>query len=87
MKGNLAGLTTMMIEYKLDIIFLQEVKLTDEELGSKVERLGYKCKVNINKDDISKPGTAIVWRSTLTIREVNALVTCRAQLALLDGYV
>ena len=87
MKGNLAGLTTMMIEYKLDIIFLQEVKLTDEELSSKVERLGYKCTVNINKDDISKPGTAIVWRSTLAIREVNSLVTCRAQLALLDGYV
>ena len=86
MKSNLAGLVTMMVDYKLDIIFLQEVKMTDEELASKIGRFGYECKVNINIEDLSKPGTAIVWRSTLSIKEVNTLVTCRAQVALLDGY-
>ena len=86
MKSNLAGLLTMIVDYKLDIIFLQEVKLSDDELGSKVARFGYKCKVNINIEELSKPGTAIVWRSTLSIKEVNTVVTCRAQVAVLDGY-
>ena len=58
MKSNLAGLLTMIVDYKLDIIFLQEVKLTDDELGCKVARFGYKCKVNINIEELSKPGSA-----------------------------
>ena len=49
-------------------------------------RFGYKCKVNINIEDLSKPGTAIVWRYSLETKEVTILVTCRAQIAFLKDY-
>ena len=39
MKKNLAGLTNILVNHKLDIAFLQEVKVTDEELGSKLKEL------------------------------------------------
>ena len=86
MKSNLAGLTNILVNHKIDVVFLQEVKITDEELESKVARFGYKCKVNINIEDSTKPGTAIAWRSTLLVREVTTLVTCRAQVAFLEEY-
>ena len=69
MKSNLAGLPDILMNQKIDIAFLQEVKVTDEELDCKVGRLGFKCKVNINIEDLSKPGTALVWRSTLPVEK------------------
>jgi hypothetical protein len=51
MKSNLAGLTNILVNHNLDVVFLQEVKLTDEELESKIGRFGFKCKVNINTED------------------------------------
>ena len=86
MKNNLAGLPVILINQKVDIAFLQEVKVTDEELQCKVGRLGYECKVNINLEDLTKPGTALVWRSTLPVRDVNSLVICKAQVAYLEDY-
>ena len=86
MKSNLAGLPDILINQRIDIAFLQEVKVTDEELNSKVGRFGYKCKVNINLEDLSKPGTALVWRSSLPVKDVNSLVLCRAQVAYLEGF-
>ena len=86
MKSNLAGLQNILINHQIDIAFLQEVKVTDEEMESKVGRLGYSCKVNINLEDISKPGTALVWRSTLPVKDVTSLVLCRAQVAYLGDF-
>ena len=34
MKSNLAGLTNMLAHHKIDVVFLQEVKVSDEELES-----------------------------------------------------
>ena len=79
MKKNLAGLSNILINQKLDVAFLQEVKVSDEELESKISGFGYNCKVNINEEDFSKPGTAIVWKSSLPVQDVTALVSCRAQ--------
>ena len=86
MKKNLAGLPNILLNQRLDIAFLQEVKVTDEELGSKIEGIGYKCKVNINTEDASKPGTAMVWRASLPVSDVTNLVVCRAQVACLKDY-
>ena len=85
MKSNLAGLTNILVNHNLYVVFLHEVKLTDDELESKIGRFGYKCKVNINIEDLTKPGTAIVWRSFLEVEEVTTLVTCRAQIAFLKN--
>ena len=87
MKKNLAGLINILLNQRLDVAFLQEVKVTDEELGSKIEAIGYNCKVNIDIGDAAKPGTAIVWRSSLPVTDVTNLVPCRAQVACLEDYV
>ena len=86
MKNNLAGLSTMLLNLKLDVAFLQEIRMSDEQLGSQVGRYGYDAKTNINLEDPSKPGTAIVWRSILPVKDVTIIVGCRAQVAYLGGY-
>ena len=86
MKNNLAGLTTLITVHKLDIVLLQEVRISDEQIDLIVGKHGFKSKVNINEEDPLKPGTAIVWRSSLPVREVSTIVPCRAQCALLWDY-
>ena len=89
MKSNLAGLSSILTNQKLDIAFLQEVRVTDEQLLSQLERYGYTGKVNINLEDTAKPGTALValvWRTSLPVRDVTNIVPCRAQVAYLGAY-
>ena len=86
MSATLAGLATIIINQKLDIIFLQEVRLTSEQLSLLVGKLGFNACVNIDLDNTSRPGTALVWRRTLPVRDVCTLVVCRAQLAVLGPY-
>ena len=86
MKNNLAGLSSILMNNNLDIAFLQEVKISDEELASQVGRCGFTGKVNINIEDSSKPGTAIVWRSSLPVRDVTTIVVCRAHVAYIGAY-
>ena len=87
MSATLAGLTTIIITQKLDIIFLQEVRLTSEQLDLLVGRLGFQSSVNIDIDNPSRPGTAIIWKKSLPVRDVFILVSCRAQLAVLGPYM
>ena len=61
MSATLAGLATIIINQKLDIIFLQEVRLTSEQLSLLVGKLGFNACVNIDLDNTSRPGTALVW--------------------------
>ena len=86
MKSNLAGLSSILTNQKLDIAFLQEVRVTDEQLLSQLGRYGYTGKVNINLEDTAKPGTALVWRTSLPVRDVTNIVPCRAQVAYLGAY-
>ena len=87
MSSTLAGLVTIITNHKLDIIFLQEVRLTSEQLNLLLAKLGFEASVNIDLDNPSRPGTALVWRRTLPIRDVFTLVLCRAQLAVLGPYM
>ena len=83
MKSNLAGLPILLGTHRIDIAFLQEVKMSDDEMNSKLDKFGYKSKVNFNLEDTAKPGTALVWRSTLPVTDVSSLVSCRGQIAFL----
>ena len=47
MSDNLAGLVNSIVNESLDIIFLQEVKMTSEHLRFQVNKLGYLAE---NKD-------------------------------------
>ena len=85
LKRNLTCLRAMITDLRPDIIFLQEVNLSDEQLGSQISR-DFKCKVN-NAEEDSKPGTAMIWKSTLQVSDVSNVVAGRAQLAHLDNYI
>ena len=87
MSATLAGLTTIITTQKLDIIFLQEVRLSNEQLDLLVGRLGFQTSVNIDIENPSRPGTAIIWKKTLPVRDVFILVSCRAQIAVLGSYM
>ena len=85
MKSDLAGLVTLIQVHKLDIILLQEVRISDEQLNQQIRNHGFTGKVSVDTEDSMKPGVAIVWRSVLPVREIVTLVSCRAQLAFLGS--
>ena len=58
LKNDLAGLTTLMKVHNLDIVLLQEVRMSDEQVELLVGKYGFKAKVNIDVENSSKPGTA-----------------------------
>ena len=83
MSTSLAGLTSLIPAYDLDIIFLQEVRLTREQINLFLDGLGFQAEVNVDHEHPSTPGTAIAWRKTLPVTDVNPLVLCRVQVATL----
>ena len=60
MSGTLAGLPAIIQAEDLDIIFLQEVRISAEQIENLLR--GFKAAVNIDQNLLSKPETAIVWK-------------------------
>ena len=85
MKSDLAGLITLIQVHKLDIILLQEVRISHEQLNQQIRNHGFTGNVSVDTEDPMKPGVAIVWRSVLPVSEIVTLVSCRAQLAFLGS--
>ena len=86
MKSDLAGLMSLISVHSLDLIMLQEVRMTDEQLNQQLASHGFTGVVNIDAENPVTPGTALAWRSTLPIKQVSAVVPCRVQHALLGSY-
>ena len=86
LKSDLAALLTLISVHRLDVIMLQEVRMTDEQINQQLGNHGFTGMVNIDPENPSTPGTALAWRSNLPIRQVSAVVPCRVQLALLGSY-
>ena len=84
--NNLAGLNTVISTTKFDIILLQEVKMSQSQLDSVVSRFGFQSKVNISEDNQQQPGTAILWKTSVSLSGVINLVECRLQIAELGPY-
>ena len=74
MKSDLAGLMTLISLHKLDLILLQEIRITNEQINQQLSNLGFTGMVNIDAEDPLKPGTAIAWRSTLPMGQVSSVV-------------
>ena len=55
--SSLAGVSTLIENDKIDIVFLQEVCLTGDQIESLLR--GFKSVSNIDDDDISRPGVAM----------------------------
>ena len=70
---NLAGGTLFLHHLlsinKPDILLVQEVLLSTEELQLKVQPYGYKCESNIDILNSTKPGTAVIWNETVPVKD------------------
>ena len=86
MKSDLAGVLTLISVNRLDLILLQEVRISDEQINQQLGNHGFKGMVNIDEEDPLKPGTAIAWRITLPIEQISTVVPCRLQHARLGSY-
>ena len=86
LKSDLAGLLTLISVHRLDLVLLQEVRITDEQINQQLCNHGFTGMVNIDAEDPLKPGTALAWRTTLPIKQVSAVVPCRVQHAILGSY-
>ena len=59
--------------------------IDQHQLECQIKQLGYLCAVN-NAEDVTKPGTALLWKSHLQISDILSIVIGRAQIALLGDY-
>ena len=84
MSSSLAGLSALITTEKLDIIFLQEVRMTSLQIESQLA--GFRAVANIDHDNLNIPGTALVWRQALPVENVVAFSHCRTQVASLGTY-
>ena len=80
---NLAGGTLflhhLLPEDKPDILLLQEVLLSSQELLLKVKPYGYNCESNIDVLNPTKPGTAVIWREGVPVLDTRVIVEGRLQ--------
>ena len=80
MNLGLAGLTTFLTSNTADLILLQEVRSSREQIYAMVGGLGYNVEVNIDLDTPSRPGTAVLWKKSLPVDQVFNFVQCRGQI-------
>ena len=69
MSASLAGLPVIIKAEQLDIIFLQEVRVTSDQIEHLLR--GFRAVVNIDEAQPAKPGTAIV--SSCSGRKLSSL--------------
>ena len=81
--SSLAGAATLIEVEKIDIVFLQEVRLSSEQIELSLR--GFKAVANIDDEDPSRPGIALAWRHFLPVSNVVNLVSCRLQIATLGS--
>ena len=81
--ASLAGVSTIIEFEKVDIVFLQEVRITGEQIECLLR--GFKAVANVDHEDSSRPGVALAWRQELPVQNVCNLVMCRLQIASLGS--
>ena len=80
MNAGLAGLTTLLSVFPADLILLQEVRISNDQINSLLCGLGFSAEVNIDNESPSSPGTAFAWRNSMSQVEVFNIVKCRCQM-------
>ena len=76
---TIAGLLSILRLEKPQIVMLQEVVLTSEQLNVQVAKYGYSAVTNIDVTSPSTLGTGAVWQSHLPVGDVYSVIECRAQ--------
>ena len=59
LKSDLAGILTLISVHRLDLVMLQEVRISDEHFNQQLGNHSFTGMVNIDADDPLKPGTAL----------------------------
>ena len=62
-----------------DLLFLQEICISSESLNESVCKIGYSAECNVDPLHPTLPGTAILWKTSLNVGQVNQLIERRAQ--------
>ena len=65
-------------------MFLQEVCLSTDQIRNLLR--GYDAVVNVDENNLSRPGTAIVWKEGIPVVDACSVVPCRAQVASLGNH-
>ena len=86
MSNTLAGITNLISSNRIDLILLQEVRLSAEQLDNILAPLDFASLVNVDLDSPSIPGTAIAWKNSLPVDKASNLVDCRLQMVQLGPY-
>ena len=71
---SLLSVSDILKTDKPELLFLQEVTCPTHELLTRVTSLGYSAECNVDSLHPTRPGTAIVWKQTLKISEVNCII-------------
>ena len=83
MSANIAmsmlGLSDILKRDKPELLFLQEINISSQIVNDIVSRMGYSAECNVDALQPTLPGTAIVWKSSLKVSEINQLIERRAQ--------
>ena len=82
---SLLSVSDILKTDKPELLFLQEVTCPTHELLTRVTSLGYSAECNVDSLHPTRPGTAIVWKQTLKISEVNCIIERRAQIIKVGG--
>ena len=70
----------LLPEARPEVLLVQEVLLSSQELLLKVKPYGYNCESNINVLNPTKPGTAVIWREGIPVTETRVIVEGRLQI-------
>ena len=82
----LAGLLAVLSLENPQIMMLQEITLSSEQLSTQVAKFGYKAETNIDVTNPNALGTGFVWQSHLQVSDVYSVVECRGQALKLGQY-
>ena len=84
MSCSLAGLSGLISSENLDIVLLQEVRLSGIQIENQLP--GFKAIANVDLDNLSTPGTAVAWRLGIPVENVLSFKLCRIQIVSLGSY-
>ena len=87
MSNSLAGLSSLITAHSVDLVLLQEIRISSEQLSTMLGGLGFKGEANIDESSPFSPGTAVAWKTSLPVEQVSTIVNYGAQIVKLGSYV
>ena len=76
-KNDLAQLDQLLVGFRPDFVFMQEVAVLKERLQANLGRC-FICQVNVDTGNPDQSGAALAWRTSISV-EVVLVFTCRLQ--------